>query len=152
MKSPKPLSSNTYSACLKPDPWLRILVVTSGRCLAAAGLLLILTLDLAALLRAVASFAWLIVLRFEIERVRLGFRAIVAIRVSTGGEVAVLNTDQEWVPCVLLTGSMVLQNLAWLRLKTATGHTVVDLLRGDARRCNEWRRLQVIWRHIGARS
>ena len=126
--------------------------MSSGQCLAAAGLVLILTLDLAALLRATASIVWLVLVRFELERVRLGFLANVAIRVSKGGEVAVLNTDQEWVPCVLLTGSMVLRDLAWLRLKTAKGHTVVELLRGDARRCNEWRRFQVIWRHIGARS
>ena len=37
------MSSNTYSAQLCPDEWLRLIVITCGRLLGAAGLVLILS-------------------------------------------------------------------------------------------------------------
>ena len=125
-------------------------MLTSGRFLIAAGLVLILTLDLDAALRAASCFVWFVVGRSEIDRIERGFEFCNAVRLSSDGEIAVLNNDQEWLPVTLQTGSIVLRNYAWLRLQAANGDNFVELMRGNARQSEEWRRLQVIWRHIGA--
>ena len=88
--------------------------------------------------------------RYELVNIERGFELCSAVRLSSGGEIAVLNNDQEWLPVTLQTGSVVLQNLAWLRLQADSGDNFVELLRGNARQSHQWRRLQVIWRHIGA--
>jgi len=144
------MSSSSYSTCLTPDPWLRIAVLTSGRLLVAAGLVLILTLDLDAEIRAASCLVWVVAARYELLRIERGFESLTAIRLSSGGEIAVLNNDQEWLPVTLQTGSVVLRNFAWLRLRGASGDNFVELLRGSARQSQDWRRLQVIWRHFGA--
>lgn len=144
------MSSNTYSTCLTPDPWLRIFVLTTGRVLGAAGLVILLTLDLEVAVRALGCLAWFALGQSELARVERGFASCSAIRLSSEGEIAVLNDDQEWRSGILETGSLVLRNFAWLRLRTADGDLIVELLRGDIRQSQEWRRLQVIWRHIGA--
>ena len=144
------MSSSSYSTRLTPDPWLRIAVLTSGRLLVAVGIVLILTLDLDAKIRAASCFVCVVAARHELLRIERGFESLTAIRLSSAGEIAVLNNDQEWLPVTLQTGSVVLRNFAWLRLQAANGDNFVELLRGNARQSQEWRRLQVIWRHIGA--
>lgn len=144
------MSSNEYSAKLTPDPWLRIVVLTSGRLLCAAGVVMILTLHISAALRAAAALAWLVVGYVELRRTIRGFDYCSAIRVRCGGQIEIQNSDQDWVPAVLQSGSIVLQNVAWLRMQAGGGMPCSELLRGDARSSPDWRRLQVIWRHIGA--
>ena len=144
------MSSNRYSSTLKPDPWLRILVLSSGRLLIAAGLVLILILDIAAGLRALAGVLWIVAGRHELRVLQRGFDALLAIRLYSDGSVAVLNNHKEWQPGECESGCIVLQKLVWLRLRTADGARFTELLCGDARRDHDWRRLQVIWRHIGA--
>ena len=118
--------------------------------LIAIGLALIVTLELNAALRAAACLVWFAMGRVELERIERGFESCTAIRLSPDGEVAICNNEQEWRPGTLQTGSVVLRNVAWLRLRTADGTKFVELLRGNSRQSQEWRRLQVIWRHIGA--
>ena len=144
------MSSTSYSTCLTPDPWLRIVVLTSGRILVAAGLAVILTLELDAVVRGAACIVWVVTGYFEIAGIERGFESCTAIRLWSNGEVAVLNDDREWLTGTLQTGSVLLQNFAWLRVRTVDGEHIVEPLRGNARQSQEWRRLQVIWRHIGA--
>ena len=144
------MSSNSYSTCLTPDPWLRIAVLTSGRLLNAAGLVLILTLEADAVRRGLGGLVWFVMGSLELARIERGFDSCVAIRLSSEGEIMVLNSEQEWLSGTLQTGSVVLRNLAWLRLQTADGENLIELLQGNARQSQDWRRLQVIWRHIGA--
>ncbi len=129
---------------------MRITVLTTGRLLVAAGLILILTLGLDAAIRGAACLVWFVIGRFELARIERGFESCVAIRLSSDGEIAVLGNDREWLPGTLQTGSVVLRNFAWLRLQTVNGVNFVEPLRGNARQSQEWRRLQVIWRHVGA--
>ena len=143
------MSSNTYSASLTPDPWLRIVVLTSGRLLIAAGLALILILAIDAAWRAVGCLIWLALGRFELQQLQRGFESCNAVRIDSNGEIAILNGDQEWVAGTLQTGSVLLRKLGWLRLQSQSGQIILELFRGDARQSEDWRRLQVIWRHIG---
>ncbi len=142
------MSSNSFSACLTPDPWLRITVLISGRVLIAAGLVLILTLELGSGARAVMGLLWLATGRFELRRIERGFESYTTIRIGSDGAVSLLDHNAEWVPATLQSGSMVLQHFAWLRLKTVNGEIIVELLRGDTRTCHQWRRFQVIWQHL----
>ena len=57
-----------------------------------------------------------------------------------------------WERLELLPGSVVTSGWAWLRLGEAGGPDYAELLRGDMRQSHDWRRFQVIWRHIGAAS
>ena len=144
------MSSTTYSACLTPDPKLRRVVLGSGCGLAVAGLVLILQMPIAASLRTVAVLLWVGVSYRELLRFRRCYKIYSAIHVLAGGEVRLLNADQQWVLAERLNGSMLLASAAWLRLKTPDGHEFAELLRGNRRHDREWRRLHVIWRHIGA--
>jgi hypothetical protein len=61
-------------------------------------------------------------------------------------------SGQEWVSGELLSGSIVHRRFAWIRVRSNCGLLITEFLRGDARASPEWRRLQVIWRHIGAQT
>ena len=58
------------------------------------------------------------------------------------GEVSVAGTDS--------IRDLVADRIGWLHLKTADGKQFAELICGDCRESDDWRRLQVIWRHIGA--
>ena len=88
--------------------------------------------------------------RFELQRLEQGFDACKAIRIDSSGEAMILGDDENWVPARLLSGSVLLRKLAWMRLQDQSGRIYLELISGDARQSQNWRRLQVIWRHIGA--
>ena len=146
------MPSTAYSAELDPDRRLRQLVLASGTVLAALGLLLLLTMNLPAWLRAVASVAWSLASALEIVRLRRSYRRYQRFRFDASGSWQVRDTAGDWHAAELLTGSVLLQRLGWLRLRIAGGVTLVELCRGDARTNRDWRRLQVLWRHVGATS
>ncbi len=145
-----PVSLFTFSTCLRPDPWLRIIVLISGRLLIAAGLVVVLTLQIEVGIRAIAALTWLLVGGRQLQQTERGFASCRAIRLLPDGQIAILDSNDQWLPGRLQSGSVVLGTLAWLRLKTYSGANHVELLRGNCRQDQQWRRLQVIWRHIGA--
>ncbi|MEX2496977.1 MAG: hypothetical protein WD448_12860 [Woeseia sp.] len=49
-------------------------------------------------------------------------------------------------PMQLLSGSVVLARVAWLRLRFPDGARYGVLLTGDARRSRDWHYLQLVWR------
>jgi hypothetical protein len=144
------MSSNLYSATLTPDPWLRIVVLTSGRLLQAAGIAIVLTLPLAIEFRVLGLLLWVALSVAELRRCERAYDCCSCIRLRCDGSVEVRNGDDEWLPGSLATGSLVLASHGWLRIRLDDGSEIDELLRGDARRSHDWRRLQVIWRHIGA--
>jgi len=144
------MSSNSYSATLTPDPWLRIFVLGTGCLLQAAGIAIVLTLPLPTVFRALGLLLWVALSAAELRRSERGFDCCSCIRLRCDGSVEVRGGDDEWLSGSLSTGSLVLANHAWLRIRLDDGRQIDELLRGDARRSHDWRRLQVIWRHIGA--
>ncbi len=58
----------------------------------------------------------------------------------------------DWQTAAIGNGCVVMRKLAWLRLKPATGARYHELLRRNSLESEQWRRLQVIWRHLGAAS
>ncbi len=144
------MSSTSYSANLTPDPRLRTTVLCSGRALFGIGLAVILSLPLSTLIRSLVSLSWLAMAFVQTRDLRLGFESTMSIRLHEDGSVEVRDTHRQWLPGSLLTGSIVLARLAFLRIQLDNGRQIVELLRGDARKSHDWRRLQVIWRHVGA--
>jgi len=148
------VSSTAYFAEIHPDPFLRRIVLASGVLLALAGIPLILILPVVPSLGAVAVVTWLALMASELARVRRAWHVCHALRFSTDGTVTVLMPGQAWQPASLLSGGILLRKAGWVRLSVAlpAGRKIVlgEFLRGDCRKSADWRRLQVIWRHIGA--
>ncbi len=124
-------------------------MITSGRLLTAAGLVIVLTLEIDAAVRVAGCVAWVVLCHIELQRTQRGFDSCIVVRIFSDGRIALLGDDGEWLPGTLQSGSLVLQNFAWLRVQTVAGANVAEPLRGSVRESHEWRRLQVIWRHIG---
>jgi len=144
------MSSNTFSAELKPDPCLRRIVMLSGGLLGASGVLLILALPLRPVALVAASCGWLALSLRELVGLHRGFVQCCAIRVNTDGELLCLDPAGDWHVGRLLGGSILLRRFGWMRLENGQGRESVEPIRGACRESHDWRRLQVIWRHIGA--
>ena len=144
------MSSNSYWSCLTPDPDLRLVVDVAAQLLIAAGIAIVLTMSIGVLPRFGAVLACLGLGQFELRRLRRGFRSCREIRLANDGGALLLDEDGNWVAASLRPGSLVLPRLAWLRLRTAHGVLVTELIGAHSRAGQDWRRLQVIWRHIGS--
>ena len=148
------MSSNAFLAEISPDPFLRRVVLASGALLALAGVPLIIVLPVYSVLRVAALLLWLALAVQELSRVRSAWFVCHALRFSADGTISVLIPGQIWRPARLLSGGILLRKLGWIRLsvRLPTGQELVlgELLRGDSRKSADWRRLHVIWRHIGA--
>lgn len=148
------MSSTVYFAEIHPDPLLRRIVLASGLGLALAGLPLILILPVPLALRVIGSIVWLTVAASELARTRLAWNACQAMRFFADGTIDVLIPGQVWQRASLLSGGVLLRELGWIRLGVTlpAGQKLVlgEFLRGNSRESADWRRLQVIWRHIGA--
>ena len=144
------MSSTAYSAAFKPDPRLRRLVAGSGLLLGIAGALVILQLPTDAWVRLVACFLWATTTAREHMQLRRGWADCYALRFTASGEIMVRGADQTWRAARWQSGSVLLRKLGWIRLRDQRGVVLSELLSGHARTSPDWRRLQVIWRHVGA--
>ncbi len=144
------MSSHTYSTELSPDPFLRRVVILCGIAAAVVGLATILALSMPPVWRAFAALVWLIMNGQELVLIAKGYKRCRRIRIGHGGDVELLGPDGSWMPATLVSGSVVLRKYAWLRFKTREGQRCAELVRAKSTQNKEWRRLQVIWRHLGA--
>jgi hypothetical protein len=127
-------------------------VLASGLVLAALGLLLLLTMNLPAWLRVAASVSWALIFLRESLHLGHNYSRFDRVRFDASGRWQVRDASGDWHLAELRTGSLLLQRFGWLRLRIAGAGTLVELCRGDARTNRDWRRLQVLWRHVGAPS
>jgi hypothetical protein len=146
------VSSNRYFADLRPDNLLRRFVLCSGAILGAVGVALIFALPLHGAASFIGSCTWLAWCAWELLRISRGYALCCRLRVSADGKVLLLDPHGDWQAARLLPGCVLLRRIAWIRLQTGSGHRFAVLIRGSCRESVDWRRLQVIWRHIGATS
>ena len=161
------MSSTAYWAVLPPDIALRRLVIAGGVALLCAGLLLLAFLDVPLALRIAIAVLWGGMTAWRIVQLALAYRRHGTLRIGSGGAVEIsrhdagrvvgsaadANGNAKTVSGQLSHGSIVLRRLAWLRVVPAEGQPYVELLRGDDKageRSDDWRRLQVICRHLAA--
>ena len=144
------MSSTAFSADLHPEPGLRGLVLASGLLLAALGVLLAVHVEVGTSARAVLALVWLCTVGRELWCLLRAFKRVGKLRLYPGGRVEIQRRDGGAQAARLAAGSIVLPGLAWLRVRTGDGLRFAELLQGNSRESEEWRRFQVIWRHIGA--
>jgi hypothetical protein len=94
--------------------------------------------------------AWGILGARDLWLIASGYKRCERIRVHHDGSVQVWGADGRCTPAALTAGSIVTSGLAWLRLGRSGGGQYRLLLRRKAAENKDWRRLQVIWRHLGA--
>ena len=144
------MSSSAFSAEFSADFRLRCAVLLSGATLAALGLLVIKLLPVHFALRVTGAVAWAVSSGIELSRLRRAYARYVGLRVGHDGAMHVQKRGGGWQAARLLPGSLLLRRMAWIRVQSERGEVFAELLRGECRRSANWRRLHVIWRHIGA--
>ena len=122
----------------------------SGLTAFLAGVLLALSLPLGALIRALIVCGWLFLCGREMAHTWRGYALGGALRISRDARIEVRLVGGEWRTASLVSGSLVLPGVAWLRISVADRPAYGELLTGNPRKNKDWRRLLVIWRHIGA--
>ncbi len=100
--------------------------------------------------RAVLALAWVAVGLRDLWVVVQGFRHCSRIRLEHTGQLLVFDPGFCCSAATLGAGSIVLRNMAWLRFRTENGRMHAELVRRKTAQSEDWRRLQVIWRHLGA--
>jgi hypothetical protein len=116
----------------------------------SVGVITILSLPAAGFLRAVAAAVWCSIMSAELRFISSTNKRFKRIRISSDGECELQNQDGNWETAKITQACVVLPRLAWLRLQPGNGRCHCELVSGDARESEQWRRLQVIWRHLGA--
>ena len=114
------------------------------------GLLIIGLMSLDPAIRFVAAGIWLPIGMLELRRFVCGYRTCGRLRLYADGSAMTADPAGAWSDAKLRPGSVVLERVAWLRIDAGQGRRFAELLVGNSRKSNEWRRLQVIWRHLGA--
>jgi hypothetical protein len=117
-------------------------------CIAAiTGTLIILYMPLAWVLRISLAAVFIAENLREMKRLVCGAARIRHISLDAEGNIAALGPGGRVEPLTLLSGSIVLNRLAWLRLRFADGSEHGELCCGDPVADPEWQRLQLIWRY-----
>lgn len=144
------MSSSTFSAAVRLHKRLRRIVLISGCMLALTGLGLILLLPFAGLslpLKAVVAAAWTIWSGRELLTHWRVYGRWSVLTLYANGATELLG-KQESCAARVLPGSIVLPDIAWLRIRAENGDIWGELVAADSRESEEWRRFQVIFRHL----
>ena len=131
---------------------MRQIVVAAAWAAMSIGLITIISLPIDSSLRAAGSSIWLLAMGAELMVISSAHKRFGRIRMHSDGRVELYDNEGIWQPAAIGNGCVVLRKLAWLRLKPATGTRYHELLRRNSLESEQWRRLQVIWRHLGAVS
>jgi hypothetical protein len=135
---------------LESDGRLRAAVLGSGAVFAATGIVLILTLPIDAAWATGCVVAWLLLTGTELLLMHRAYARAGRYRLGVDGSIVVYRRDGGRENGRFAAGSVVLANWAWLRIVCRDGSSWGELLRGSARESEQWRRFQVICRHLAA--
>jgi len=112
-----------------------------------SGLLLILLMPLAPVWRLLLAAAWAGESVRELRALSCGAAKLQRLRLDADGNIEGLGPDGSVEVLSLLSGSIVLSRIGWLRVRFPDGKRYAELVRGDPARDLAWQRLQLIWRH-----
>ena len=141
------MSSSTYSAEISPHKRLRQVVLLSGIVMSLIGVVVILVLPISVAGRAVAVVGWFFWSGRELLTYWRAYGRWRAYRLFADGEARVFGREESR-PVKLMPGSIVLTEVAWLRLQAENGDKWGELVEGHHRKSEDWRRFQVIFRHL----
>ncbi len=141
------MSSSTYSAEIRLDRRLRRVVLISGLGLALTGGGLVLLLPLGLTARLFVLLGWCCWSGRELLTYCRVYSRWSACKLSADGAIELLGRD-ECCTATVAPGSIVLADVAWLRIRAENGDVWGELVAGKRRESKDWRRFQVIFRHL----
>jgi hypothetical protein len=117
------------------------------------GIVTICSLPVDGRLMALGALVWSLQGGIQWRLISSAHKRYRSVRIHSDGTAQLLDNSGEWHSATLCKECIVLSTFAWLKLKPAQGGTYCELMRGGARgnsrENQQWRRLQVIWRHLG---
>ena len=140
-------SSARFETNLTPEPRLRRLVLLCGFLAALTGTLIISFMPIYWALRIPLALVFIGESCRELRRLNRGAARLQQLRLDAAGNVLGLGPGGQVEPLALLSGSIVLEKLAWLRVRFADGLEHGELFRPNPGTDPEWQHLQLIWRH-----
>ncbi len=144
------MSSATFSSEIRPDPILRGIVLGSGLVFAILGAITIALMPLSLALRTPAIVAWMALAVFEWRLARNAYRNSRCYRLYADGSIDIITADGGRRAAVYAAGSVILPGAAWLKVRAVDGRSWGELIAGNTRESKDWRRFQVICRHVAA--
>lgn len=141
------MSSAEFVVKLRPDALLRRVVCCAGWLALVTGMALLLQLRLPVPVRILLVLCWLFDSLWELHKLARGFRRIALLRLHSSGAIAAIDHDGCTEQLTLLSGSLVLPRVAWLRLRFADGSKHAELLIRGRTETEAWHGLQLIWQH-----
>jgi hypothetical protein len=126
--------------------------VATGFAALAAGVAAVAALPAQPELRLVGALLWAAMGGRDLWLVAARNMRFTSYRIDSQGIVQIRAADGCCITATLCSGSIVLRRAAWLRIRVGNARPHCELIRRDAAENKHWRRLQVIWRHLGARS
>ena len=146
------MSRSAYVANLKPDRRLRLWLIAAVLLAIAAGVWTVSNLAISAELRWLGGMGWTLAVAGRAGLVLAAQLRCRQLNVHADGSVLLQDQSGGWQAATFRNGTVVLSGLAWLDLRTDDGRGYSALFRGNCRESEQWRRLQVIWRHMGSGS
>jgi len=142
------VSSSVFVVTIRSSEVLRQTVLLSGAGLGLLGAISIAMLPLDVEFRAFGAAAWLLVTGRDVWRLSRGYRRYRSILVDERGQATLCGPPGPDQAAELTAGSVLLQGVGWLRFRADDGTYHAELVAGNLRKNKDWRRLQVIWRHL----
>ena len=139
------MSSPVFEAKLQPDPSVRRAVLLSGVFAMLAGVVLIMLLNTSISWRLAGTAVWIMDCLWQIWAFRRGASRVVGIHVDSTGQINVVDAGGRRRAVRLLTGSMVLPKIAWLRIRLPDGRRYAELLVAARVEAGTWHAFQLIW-------
>jgi hypothetical protein len=147
------LSSRVFVAELRPEPAMRRVLAASALLAYGLGIVTICSLSIDVRLGALGATVWSLQGGIQWHLISSAHKRFRGLRIHCDGMAELLDNGGAWQPAIICKECIVLSRFAWLKLKPAQGGTYYELVRGRARGTSlenkQWRRLQVIWRHLG---
>jgi hypothetical protein len=125
-------------------------VIGSGAVFFVTGLVIVAALPMAAPWKGVLAFAFSVLSAAELAILLRAYRACVLLTLHADGSVEIEAADGGRREARLLPGSVVLRQWAWLRIRSPAAPAWAELLTPGAQDREQWRRFQVICRHLTA--
>jgi hypothetical protein len=124
-------------------------VLACGVLLLLIGVILIMTLPLPLPWRVLFALVWIADTCREICNMRTGAARVRRLRLNHLGQFVAEGPDGAQVPLQLLSGSVILQRIAWFRLRFPDQCRYAELMCGNPATDPAWQRLQLIWQQAG---